>query len=67
MSEIMEKNLDFLRKMALDRVTCPHPTRSRISEEAVSVNVETTAKNAGMVFNFPFKTNPESFALLLII
>jgi len=50
MSEIMEKNLDFLRKMALDRVTCPHPTRSRISEEAVGVNVEATAKNAGMVF-----------------
>ena len=54
-------------KCTLDRVTCPHPTRSRISEEAVGVNVEATAKNAGMVFTFPFKTNPESFALLLII
>ena len=57
----------FCEKCTLDRVTCPHPTRSRISEEAVGVNVEATAKNAGMVFTFPFKTNPESFALLLII
>ncbi len=54
-------------KCTLDRVTCPHPTRSRISEEAVGVNVKSTSKNAGMIFTFPFKINPESFALLLIV
>ena len=53
-------------KCTLDRVTCPHPTRSRFSEEAVGVNVQATAKNAGIVFTFPFKLNPESFALILI-
>ena len=53
-------------KCTLDRVTYPHPTRSRYSEEAVGVNVQATAKNAGIVFNFPFKLNPESFSLILI-
>lgn len=50
----------------LDRATCIHPTRARISEEAVGVNVEATAKNAGIAFTYPFKKKPESFALILI-
>ena len=53
-------------KCTLNRVTCPHPTRSRYSEEAVGVNVQATAKNAGIVFILSFKLNPESFTLILI-
>lgn len=54
------------QKCTLDRITCPHPTKARYSEEAVGVNVQATAKNAGLIFTYPFKDNPESFALLLI-
>lgn len=54
-------------KCTLDRTTCPHPTKARYSEEAVGVNVQATAKNAGLTFTYPFKNNPESFALLLIL
>ena len=53
-------------KCTLDPSTCPYPTRSRISEEAVGVNVQATANNAGILFTYPFKNNPESFALILI-
>ena len=53
-------------KCTLDRTTCPNPTKARYSEEAVGVNVQATAKNSGLVFMYPFKDNPESFALLLI-
>jgi predicted metal-binding protein len=53
-------------KCTLDRATCTHPTKARISEEAVGVNVQATAKNAGIVFTYPYKKNPESFALILI-
>ena len=53
-------------KRTLDRTTCSHPTKSRFSEEAVGVNVQATAKNAGITFAFPFKKNPESFAPILI-
>ena len=53
-------------KCTLDRTTCTHPTKARISEEAVGVNVQATAKNAGMAFIYPFKKNPASFAIILI-
>ena len=45
---------------------CLHPSEKRYSEEAVGVNVKATANNAGISFVFPFKKNPETFALLLI-
>jgi predicted metal-binding protein len=51
---------------SLDRATCVYPTKARYSEEAVGVNVQATAKNAGIKFTTPFDKNPESFALLLI-
>jgi predicted metal-binding protein len=53
-------------KCTLDRTTCSHPTKSRYSEEAVGVNVQATAKNVGITYTYPFKNNPESFAVLLI-
>ena len=53
-------------KCTLDRKTCVYPTRARYSEEAVGVNVQATAKNAGIKVTFPFEKNPVSFALLLI-
>lgn len=53
-------------KCTLDRSTCVYPTKARYSEEAVGVNVQATAKNAGIQVTFPFEKNPESFALLLI-
>jgi len=45
---------------------CIHPAMSRYSEEGVGVNVQKTAKNAGILMTFPFEKKPESFALLLI-
>jgi predicted metal-binding protein len=53
-------------KCTLDRAVCVHPTEARYSEEGVGVNVQATAKNAGIKFTFPFEKTPESFALLLI-
>jgi predicted metal-binding protein len=53
-------------KCTLDRATCVYPTKVRYSEEAVGVNVQATAKNAGIKAKFPFDENPASFALLLI-
>jgi predicted metal-binding protein len=53
-------------KCTLDRATCVYPTKVRYSEEAVGVNVQATAKNAGIKAKFPFEKNPASFALLLI-
>jgi predicted metal-binding protein len=53
-------------KCTLGRTSCVYPTKARYSEEAVGVNVQATAKNAGIKFTFPFEKNPESFALLLI-
>ncbi len=50
----------------LDRSNCVNPTKARYSEEGVGVNVQATAKNAGIKFTFPFEKNPESFALVLI-
>lgn len=45
---------------------CVHPELARWSEDALGVNVQKTAANAGMSYSFPFAKNPESFALLLI-
>lgn len=45
---------------------CLHPELARYSEDAVGVNVKKTAENAGISFVFPYRKNPESFALLLI-
>jgi predicted metal-binding protein len=53
-------------KCTLDRATCIYPTKARYSEEAVGVNVQATAKNAGIKTKFPFDKNPSSFALILI-
>ncbi len=53
-------------KCTLDRTSCVNPTKSRYSEEAVGVNVQATAKNAGIKITFPVEKNPETFALLLI-
>ena len=53
-------------KCTLDRASCVYPTKVRYSEEAVGVNVQATAKNAGIKAKFPFDENPASFALLLI-
>jgi len=50
----------------LDRTTCVNPTKARYSEEGVGVNVQVTAKNAGINITFPFEKTPVSFALLLI-
>jgi predicted metal-binding protein len=53
-------------KCTLDRATCVQPAKARYSEEAVGVNVQATAKNAGIKVTFPFEKKPVSFALLLI-
>jgi predicted metal-binding protein len=53
-------------KCTLDRASCVYPTKARYSEEAVGVNVQATAKNAGIKVTFPFEKNPASFALILI-
>jgi predicted metal-binding protein len=53
-------------KCNLETRICVHPTMARYSEDAVGVNVNKTAANAGITVNFPFQKNPESFALLLI-
>lgn len=53
-------------KCTRDRATCVYPTQARYSEEGVGVNVQATAKNAGIKTKFPFEKNPSSFALILI-
>jgi predicted metal-binding protein len=53
-------------KCTLDRSSCVYPTKVRYSEEAVGVNVQATANNAGIEAKFPFDKNPASFALILI-
>lgn len=45
---------------------CRHPELMRMSEDAIGVNVKKTAENAGISFQFPFTSNADSFALLLI-
>jgi len=53
-------------KCTLDRSSCVYPAKARYSEEAVGVNVQATANNAGIKAKFPFDETPASFALLLI-
>jgi predicted metal-binding protein len=50
----------------LNRASCVNPTKARFSGEAVGVNVQATARNAGVEFKFPVEKTPETFALLLI-
>jgi predicted metal-binding protein len=45
---------------------CIHPTRARIPEHAVGVNMVKTAEKAGMPIRFPCVGHPELMALLLI-
>jgi len=45
---------------------CIHPTRARIPEHAVGINMVKTAENAGMPIRFPVRGNPEPMAVLLI-
>jgi predicted metal-binding protein len=53
-------------KCSTDTKICKHPELMRISEDAIGVNVKKTATNAGIEFKFPFTSNADSFALLLI-
>lgn len=53
-------------KCNLEKGICLHPEKRRYSEEGVGVNVKATAEQAGIQFTFPFKKNPETYALLLI-
>jgi predicted metal-binding protein len=45
---------------------CIHPTRARIPEHAVGINMKKTAALAGMPIRFPCVDHPEAMALLLI-
>jgi predicted metal-binding protein len=45
---------------------CIHPSKARISEHAVGVNMEKTANEAGIKLKFPFSGNPEHVTILLI-
>jgi predicted metal-binding protein len=45
---------------------CIHPTRARIPEHAVGINMKKTAEKAGMPIRFPFNGSPEPMAILLI-
>jgi predicted metal-binding protein len=45
---------------------CIHPTRARIPEHAVGINMKKTAEKAGMPIRFPFDGSPEPMAILLI-
>lgn len=57
---------DLCERCNLETQICANPTMKRYSEEGVGVNVQKTAKAAGVAFTLPFEKNPESFALLLI-
>jgi predicted metal-binding protein len=63
---LVSGHCQLCEKCTLDRNTCVYPAKVRYSEEAVGVNVQATAKNAGIKFIYPFEKNPESFALILI-
>ena len=45
---------------------CVHPTRARIPEHAVGINMKKTAAKAGMPITFPVCGHPEPMAILLI-
>ena len=53
-------------KCNLEGGFCLHPETRRYSEEAVGVNVKSTAEKVGVKFDLHFRKNPEIFALLLI-
>jgi predicted metal-binding protein len=53
-------------KCNVEEGICRHPTQMRYSEEAVGVNVQATAKKAGVKMTFPLAKTPESFATVLI-
>lgn len=63
---LISGHCQLCEKCTLDRATCIYPTRARFSEDAVGLNVQATAKNAGIKAKFPFDKNPSSFALVLI-
>nr|WP_319540460.1 DUF2284 domain-containing protein [uncultured Methanospirillum sp.] len=46
--------------------TCLHPTRARIPEHAVGINMIKTAERAGLPISFPVIGHPSPMALLLI-
>ncbi|MDD1729085.1 MAG: DUF2284 domain-containing protein, partial [Methanospirillum sp.] len=45
---------------------CLHPTRARIPEHAVGINMKKTAELAGMPIQFPVSGYAEPMALLLV-
>jgi predicted metal-binding protein len=45
---------------------CIHPTRARIPEHAVGINMKKTAEKAGMAITFPAVGSPEPMAILLV-
>lgn len=45
---------------------CIHPTRARIPEHAVGINMKKTAEKAGMPIRFPADGSPEPMAILLV-
>ncbi len=45
---------------------CRHPTRARIPEHAVGINMKRTAERAGMPLRFPIEGRATPMALLLI-
>jgi len=45
---------------------CAHPTRARIPEHAVGINMKKTAEIAGIPIRFPVAGHPEPMAILLI-
>lgn len=63
---LVSGHCQLCEKCTLDRATCIYPTKARISEEAVGINVQATAKNAGIKTKFPFDKNPAFFALVLV-
>ncbi|MDD1724979.1 MAG: DUF2284 domain-containing protein [Methanospirillum sp.] len=46
--------------------TCLHPTRARIPEHAVGINMVKTAEKAGMPIHFPVTGSPRPMAILLL-
>ncbi|HUL62463.1 MAG TPA: DUF2284 domain-containing protein [Methanocella sp.] len=53
-------------KCNVEKGVCLHPTRARIPEHAVGINMKKTAERAGMGLKFPVEGHPEPMAILLI-
>lgn len=49
-----------------EKGVCVHPSRARIPEHAVGINMKKTAEDAGMGMKFPVSGNPEPMTILLI-